>query len=962
MQDDFNPDEFLAQVAESSPIESNALPAAVPPEMQSAEDASDFDPDQFLSDMKEDKYGSVGQQALTAVEGASQGVLGPIAPLIQTEVLGMNPEDIRAREEVNPLTHGVSETAALVGSSLSGVGLGGVMTKGAKAASALSGMAKATEGVKAAEMAVQAAKVAGKGVQEAQAALKAAKVATPLSIRVGDEVVRQAAEMAIMSSGDEVSKMILRDPEQTAETAISNIGIQTLLGGAGGAFMTGVASPLWEATASPRIEAALNGFKDHLNGGRAVLPDDLKSAESLLGVEIAPELRAAMSGNKTAANSFGILREGQNTKVLESLKKFDDDVSTSVAQSLRVSPEDVAVYSENQAGHDILDTFKAEYGKRYGPVAEAMEKRNKEAANILISDEARLMRYEKLIKEGMDNVGTDSPAYKLYNDWGNRVLAKETVGGLDMLKTELQGEITKASRAGDTNALKALRDIRTSIADFQEGQIVAQAGKLEAGGVEGAKKLGADLLNERAEANRMYREFAEMSGELTDHLGVGQFTGAKTLTGKLTDKVSAEQLLNKFSIKGNADFIPFLQKNFPEVYEKVRENELKRLIKPAVLSAKGESPINIKKLNDIIDKNLSGQKEYIEAILDPESIAKIQAANKLSGSIPTHRSSGTAGWMTKMFQDMPRSALAAVGALTGGNPLIGAGLGAILGETAQRLGRDAPDAIRLAHLRFIGASEPTSAKGFKAMVDFLSNTYKGEQVISKASKAVFQRGVQVLSNSQIPDKQDREKLDKLVTKSMANPEGLLRSVNGETGYYLPQHQTALASSSAAIIQYLQQIKPQPHVIGIMNKDVPPLPEEVARYNRALDIATTPAIVLEHVKNGTIMESDLQDINSMYPKLYTKMVNNLTNEMVNAKDNEDLVPYHTKIGISMFIGQPIDASMEPEAIVAAQPLPQAPPPPSTAQPKRKTSAVGKTNSSYMTSAQSAEANRRPSSRD
>lgn len=870
--------------------------------------------DQFES--AEDTYGTPGEMLKTAAEGAAKGILGPIAPWVEKNLGGARTADMRAREEENPISSAVGQIGGLGASMLTGVGEGAIMSK------------------------------IGTGAQEAVGLANLAKEA-PLLHKVGSVAVQQAAEMAVLQGSDEVSKQIMQDPNASSESAIANIGLAAALGGIGGAAF-GSISPLWEATAGPQVEKLLNTVKDHLNGGVAVLPEELAAAKSAVGVAIPKELEAAMSGNPLAVEHFNTLNEVQNKTIRGGIENFHKEVSNKIAEGLGIDLNDVAVHSEAEAGHGILDSFKKEYKEKYAPMAEAFDKRNAEAAKILVPDDARLAHYGRMLESGMNKVGTDSPLYKLYNDYGQRVLAKDTVGGLDMLKTELGGEIDKAMRAADTNSLHVLRDIRSSIADLQENQILRQAETA------GAGKLGEELVAERAGLNKQYKDFANMSNELTDHLGVGRFSGATSLTQKLVEKVSAEQLVNKFSIKGNADFIPFLQKNFPEVYEKVRQNELKRFLKPAVLGAREGEEISIKKLNSVIEKGMAGQKEYVQSILPPGALERIQAANKLMEAIPHPKSSGTAGWLSKTLADMPRSAMAAVAMTTGHNPV----MGGIIGEMAQKLGRDVPDALRLAHLRFLASDAPVKASGFKAMVDFIHNTYKAENMLGKATKAVLKSGAQVLTDKMMPNEADRQKLDKAISKIQDNPNILINAQNGQLGHYLPNHQTALTATTTNAMQYLNSIKPREHTFGPLDKPIPPQPVEIARYNRALNIAQSPMTVLQHVKDGTLQPSDIQDLHSMYPSLYQQMAKKLTNEVVNHKADDGMIPYKTRVGISMFLGQPMDASMQPLSIQSAQPKPKPMPqqgPAPGAGPK-STKSLGKNIPSYMTPNQAAEAHK------
>lgn len=895
-------------------------------------------------ELDEDKYGSTGQMAITALEGAAHGVAGPLATLAEKHLLGVKEGDILARQRENPIAYGAGQAAGFAGSALTGAGLGSIAAKGA----------------------AKTAQALGLGTVEGAS----------LGFRVGSSAVKEAAEMAILSSADEVSKMILNDPDTSAESALGHIGLGAALGGAGGALITGVAGPLWNATAGPQVEKLLGSIRGHLDGSvRTVLPEDVDLATKTLGVELDPMMKAALGGDERAVESFTTLKYAQNPQVMKGIEKLQNDVSESVMNSLGVPLKDAQVYSKNEAGHDLEKAFKKEYDAKYAPVEKAMEKRNREAATIGITDDARLAKYGQLIEKGMKEVGTDSPMYKLFDNWGERLLAKETVGGIDQLKTELRNDIEMAMRAADYNKAHALKTIRNELDDFQEAQIARLAktnaeGMLGSGGRgnigddvallaehEEGKNLGASLLNERAEANRTYKDFAGMSNELLDHIGAGNFKGAGTLLKKI-ESVGAEGLLNKFSVKNNADFIPFLAKNFPETLAHVRQNELKQLIQPAINRAKGENPVDVKALSDILKKTMAGKKELADFALSPEALSKIEAAERILSAIPQTRDSGTPGGLAKLFSKMPQSAMAAIGMIAGGNPVAGY----LAGEMSQRLGRDIPDAMRLSYLKFLGSDQPIKAEGFKAMADFVHATMKGENRINKSIKAVFKAGAQVIADNQYPSDKDNERLDKKVTDYQKAPDQMFALTQGAVGHYMPHQQASLAMSATKAIQYLQSIKPQPHKIGPLDKEVPPQPAEIARYNRALSIANNPSIVLERVKDGTLQVSDIRDLGSMYPALYKQMSQKLINEMTSASADDETIPYKTRIGTSLFLGAPVDASMSPQAIMAAQPKPsplgqqQAGDPGGNGTRKGAASKLGKTNSSYLTQSQSAEVDR------
>lgn len=152
------------------------------------------------------QYESPGQQMLTAMEGAAQGVAGPLAPLMEEGlsklgVPGISPDEIAAREATNPIIHGGAKTAALIGSFATGVGEAGLAVKGA------------------------------------------ANVAKALNLgKMGSGIVAGALSSGLIQGGDELTKALLGqgDPNEGVAAHLVNVGGASLLGGFGAGLVSGV--------------------------------------------------------------------------------------------------------------------------------------------------------------------------------------------------------------------------------------------------------------------------------------------------------------------------------------------------------------------------------------------------------------------------------------------------------------------------------------------------------------------------------------------------------------------------------------------------------------------------------------------------------------------------------------------------------------------------------------------------
>lgn len=234
-----NPDEVVLDVQEPAPVPTptpKPVPAASD-EIPAAEVKIDVEPEINPNEVIVDdtsKYATPGQQALTALEGAAQGIGGPIATLAESGlsklgVPGISAEEQAGREKENPWVHGLAETAGVAGSMLTGVGEAAIAMKGAEALA-------------------QTAKLG----------------------KVGAAVLKGALSNGIIQGVDEISKAILGqgDPENAVSPFMA-IGTSAVLGGLlGGAgakasqFAAHKLLDIAESKAIPHLESFLVGIGD----------------------------------------------------------------------------------------------------------------------------------------------------------------------------------------------------------------------------------------------------------------------------------------------------------------------------------------------------------------------------------------------------------------------------------------------------------------------------------------------------------------------------------------------------------------------------------------------------------------------------------------------------------------------------------------------------------------------------
>ncbi len=256
---------------------------------------------------------------------------------------------------------------------------------------------------------------------------------------------------------------------------------------------------------------------------------------------------------------------------------------------------------------------------------------------------------------------------------------------------------------------------------------------------------------------------------------------------------------------------------------------------------------------------------------------------------------------------------AGIGAAAGhglGSPLIGAVVGErVLGPFMEKV---------LPSLARPFLEKAANARGVKSAIDYGMNVAQGDTLISKATKNIFKPGAEVLSESMMPKDRDLDKLDQAFSKSRLTPDALINdSQDKALGHYLPEHDKALDMTKGQVAAYINSVRPNLDRQSPLDSKNVPNPVQKADYRNALKIAQQPLVILDKLNKNTLTPSDVKAIRSMYPALYNKMTQKLTDNMIDHMAKGNMIPYQKRLGLSMLMDKPLDSSMLPNAIVASQ---------------------------------------------
>lgn len=881
-------------------------------------------------------YGTTEQQIKTGLESAASAATFGLSKGVEKS-LGVKPEDIKAREEENPLSSLAGSAAGIIGSSLllPGGGAAGVLEgSGLKAGEALGVGAYAKAATAAAE-AAEAAKAAGATVKEIRLASKAASssvlAATPIAQRIGSAAVKGFVENGLFQGGNEVGKMLLSDhvdPSEAIGTAAVNMSLAGLIGGTIGGATGGIGS-LWDSKFGSRASKSLEQAQGDLSGETAQISrvpnpeESLKTGLSNSGIfdrkNNASEIEESLSrlGLKStpglleksdfAQHTAGNLA-GRPSIAGGVLKKEQQEITEGLTKSSQEILRDATVKTEAQVGREIKQGIHSELESTLKPIEAEYKSLEPELKKVLVSDEIKSPVVESILNH--DYVKADPEGLGKYAEkLAARVSNIKDVNQLKIQRTLLNDELGEAYRSGSPKA-KILQSAKDGLNTMRESAIgeAAQSGS-----------IAPETFSRIKAADEAYAGYKKGLKTLGTEGGLGNPNSARALLERFS-KISDENFASRIFDTNDINQMRFFKERFPKEFDLARRFKLKEIAEKSLSEAQGSNgkfqigtflrELSDKKMNPEAREMLLGG--HFEKLQDIKNVFQALPGN------PNPSGTSSAEAFKHLF-----SIQGLVGNATDAVQLAFLKAGPSLMRAADAAG--GTDAAKLASLNFArNPGQPVSASAFKQSVDFIANVIKGENLVGRATKNIFKAGETVLPSHLIPDDKSREKLDKKLKHLQSSNTAAGDLLNHDpVGNYLPAHAQAHTQTVANGVEYLNSLRPVTSKNSPLDSEKVVSPMQKATFNNALDIAQQPLIVLDRVKDGTINSHDISHLQHIYPGLYQRLVAKVSNSMMEHVHGEENIPYKTRLGLSKFIAQPLDSTMTPNSIMAAQPQAQKP---------------------------------------
>lgn len=837
------------------------------------------------------KYGSLGENVAGFTEKAAETASFGASKLAErglyelTKAKELSPEAIKGREEELP---GLATFGANVLGALSPIGVGGrILKTGAVLTSEILGREAAS-------------KLTGK-------------------------MLAGAIEGALFQGGSEVGKLAQSEsPDELRDlgaAAPGNFLLASALGGGIGAALHPL-SKFYEAKFGNKLQENLQAAHDNINGpppppgapsgeminseqppetellqglnGKKPNLEQLNQDKDLFGIEkLTPGME---SSEKTVQNAEGNLEQQPTFRGVGAAKEkvaINEKINKGIEENFRDRTE----LSQHEVGKKIGEGFKKEIeneskalGKEYDAYEPILEK-------IQVPEHEMMDTMTNVINDPVinDNLEMRKVADKTLKD----VSEIENVPQLRNKRTFIRGLASKADAASDTNSSYVYEKIYKELTNLRTRLIKSSDNE------------GLIDLDSRYAAHKAKVEQAGIETGLSKKL-----SGARDLVNILK-RTNASTIGERFMNLSDVDTMRFLKENYPEQFELARRAKLNEFYKDGINNSKGGG--NNFEYSRIHNKLLELGPEARDLLFDGNQsrINKIDAAARLYASMPANPNpSGTsyaAAWLHLLSGQGIKANL--MDALKYGIDLAGKPMA----DAVKSAGGD--EAAQLAGAKAIAASSgsgiPPSSEGFNATAKYYRAAIKGENTVGKAIGSVFKSGPMVLPTTIIEkQKNSREKLDNKLKGLQSNNSDLMNAGEG-IGHYLPMHGMAIAKSASTISEYLNSLRPDDTKKSPLDSEVKPNPVAKANYERALDIAREPLLAIEGIKEGKIIPQEIAHLKTLYPGLYTRLSKKLMNGMIEHVSKGETIPYKTRMGLSIFLDQPLDSTMTQQSIMANQ---------------------------------------------
>ena len=872
-----------------------------------------------------------GQTLKAGAEAVGRGLAGPLFTAAE-RLAGVSPAMIEARQREHPYVSTAGEIAGFAGPALATWGASALGQAGAAGT-----LAAASRFTQAGALETLASRFVPEGMG-----------------KIGSLAVKGAIENAAYQAGDEVSKQILH-PEFTQDaftSALANMATSGVIGAVlSPPIEIGLGKVLGQKTAADLIahnenKTLLHAMQRKANGIEGLASDSFKDAQNLLGTNISIFGEGAASANPEIKNMVSITSQAPNApgaEVSMALAKDRDAIQQDIIRVAGGNPADLPdTWSQYEAGKQPVTTIAEKLKENFGPIEKGYKQIKDQYSKIGLNQSPEVLT---TLGDQLGHLVIDQnwqgaeDALKLVHFAQNRLPKMETIGNLEDLMKQVSNAAQKDKSFYASSKINNI---------IREGQFEALSQAIGKDGGEAAQALFNDTRS-------AFRAHAQTVDALNEHFKLTDYTPtgyADRLIEEATEH--GANFWNKLANTKNVQFLNYLNQNFPEAAAQIKKQFVDKMLTEAAVKGEKKGFIDASVIMDKISQLNKTSPEFKNFIFTPEQIQKIQAGQVMLNHLKdgNFNFSNTARVSKQMLEPIVGGAMALATALSTHNPT-----SALLVAAASRVNGVAPDYARVALLKFLASDKEIDSTAFGKMIKIAANIGKGNAAIESGIKNVFKAGNAVIPAEYFRQTDEYSKLSKQAEQLAQNTAPFFQA-EPDIAHYMPNLSQMMLNHAANSARYLASTKNPSVKQNPLDRPVPPTMQQQMEHQRALLIAEHPLFILDQIRNGTLLPSDVKHMQSLHPELYQRLVKQLSIQMNNELTLGTPIPYARRQSLSLFFGQPLDATFTPQGLQSIQSTfsgPTGPAPEQQMKPQRKgsTSALNKLPHSLMTGVQARE---------
>jgi hypothetical protein len=309
----------------------------------------------------------------------------------------------------------------------------------------------------------------------------------------------------------------------------------------------------------------------------------------------------------------------------------------------------------------------------------------------------------------------------------------------------------------------------------------------------------------------------------------------------------------------------------------------------------------------------AAQSDQIQAARHAAEVEKIGEQLKAQTTITPPQMSGAGAQAAQGFERFGIAELAKKG-LNAAVPGLGSAATIVTGakafaDAAAGLKHPTEVAAKLAQMHKLGQTVLTKSQAASQALAINSTTL-GRVARSEAAAGIARS--YGLSNAS-SERQYKDRVELLQRmQDPAQMQDMLLSIQEHLGDTTPEIAQNLIMTMIHATAYLQQQIPQPPSDGgLVKREWKPSRAQISEFNRAYDAVERPLSLIKEAALGTLSPKSVAALQAAAPELLQQMQSDVLLAITNSKGK---IPYRTKLGASVLLGQPVDNTVTGTALL------------------------------------------------